>query len=85
MAKYKILFKHSAVKELEDIPKKDIKKIIKRIQSLALNPRPSGAKKLSYQKRYRIRQGNYRIVYSIEDNEFTVHIYKIGHRREIYR
>ncbi len=85
MAKYKILFKHSAVKELEDIPKKDIKKIIKRIQSLAMNPRPSGAKKLSDQKRYRIRQGNYRIVYSIEDNEFTVHIYKIGHRREIYR
>ncbi len=85
MAKYKILFKHSAVKELEDIPKKDIKKIIKRIQSLALNPRPSRAKKLSDQKRYRIRQGNYRIVYSIEDNEFTVHIYKIGHRREIYR
>jgi len=85
MAKYKILLKHSAVKELEDIPKKDIKKIIKRIQSLALNPRSSGAKKLSDQERYRIRQGDYRIVYSIQDNEFTVHIYKIGHRREIYR
>jgi len=85
MAKYKILLKQSAVKELEDIPKKDIKKIIKRIQSLAQNPRPSGAKKLSDRDRYRIRQGDYRIVYSIKDNEFTVCIYKIGHRREIYR
>jgi len=85
MAKYKILLKQSAVKELEDIPKKDIKKIIKRIQSLAQNPRPSGAKKLSDRDRCRIRQGDYRIVYSIKDNEFTVCIYKIGHRREIYR
>ena len=85
MAKYKILIKESAVRELENIPKKDIKKTIKRIQSLAQNPRPQGTQKLSAQERYRIRQGDYRIVYSIQDKEFTVHIFKIGHRREIYR
>jgi len=85
MAKYKILIKESAVKELENIPKKDLKRIIKRIQSLAQNPRPHGSQKLSTQDRYRIRQGEYRIIYSIQEEEFTVHIYKVGHRREIYR
>lgn len=92
MAKYKILIKESAVKELENIPKKDLKRIIKRIQSLAQNPRPHGSQKLSTQDRYRIRQGEYRIrqgeyriIYSIQEKEFTVHIYKVGHRREIYR
>lgn len=85
MAKYKILIKESAVKELENIPKKDLKRIIKRIQSLAQNPRPHGSQKLSTQDRYRIRQDEYRIIYSIQEKEFTVHIYKVGHRREIYR
>ena len=85
MAKYKILIKESAVKELENIPKKDLKRIIKRIQSLAQNPRPHGSQKLSTQDRYRMRQGEYRIIYSIQEKEFTVHIYKVGHRREIYR
>lgn len=85
MAKYKILIKESAVKELENIPKKDLKRIIKRIQSLAQNPRPHGSQKLSTQDRYRIRQGEYRIIYSIQEKEFTVHIYKVGHRLEIYR
>jgi len=79
MAKYKILIKESAVKELENIPKKDLKRIIKRIQSLAQNPRPHGSQKLSTQDRYRIRQGEYRIIYSIQEKEFTVHIYKVGH------
>ena len=85
MAKYKIFIKKSAAHELENIPKKDLKKIVKRVQSLAENPRPRGSQRLSAQERYRIRQGNYRIVYSIEDKELTVQIFKIGHRREIYR
>lgn len=84
MEKYKILIKKSAVNELENIPKKDIKKVIKRIQSLAQNPRPHGSQKLSAQERYRVRQGNYRIVYSVKDKELTVQVVKIGHRREIY-
>ena len=85
MAKYKILNKESAIKELESVPKKSLKQIIKRIQSLADNPRPKGSQKLSAQERYRIRQGDYRIIYSILDDQTTVHVYKIGHRREIDR
>ena len=85
MAKYRITIKKSAAKELEDIPKKDLRKIVKRIQSLVENPRPTGSQKLSGQEQYRIRQGDYRIVYSIDDKDPTVDIVKIGHRREIYR
>ncbi len=84
MAKYKIFIKKSAANELENIPKKDLKHIVKRIQSVAENPRPRGSQKLSAQERYRIRQGNYRIVYSIQDKELAAQIFKIGHRREIY-
>ena len=85
MAKYKITIKKSAAKELQDIPKKDLRKIVKRIPSLALNPRPTGLQKLSARQQYRVRQGDYRIVYSINDKELVVDIVKIGHRREIYR
>ena len=85
MVEYKITIKKSAAKELEDTPKKDLRKIVKRIQFLARNPRPPGCQKLSGQSRFRIRQGDYRIVYSIEDKARIVDIVKIGHRREIYR
>ncbi len=85
MAKYKISIKSTAAKELEDIPKKELRKIIKRIQSLAENPRAHGAQKLSGQEQYRVRQGDYRIIYSINDKDLVVDIVKIGHRREIYR
>ena len=85
MAKYKITIKKSAAKELEDIPKKDLRKIVKRIQTLAQNPRPQESQKLSGQGRFRIRQGDYRIVYSVNDKDLIVDIVKIGHRREIYR
>jgi mRNA interferase RelE/StbE len=85
MAKYKVLIKESAVKELEKIPTKNLEQIIKRIESLSDNPRPKGSQKLSAQERYRIRQGDYRIIYSILDDQVAVHVYKIGHRREVYR
>jgi len=85
MAKYKVTVKKSAAKELEAIPKKDLRKIVKRIQSLVENPRPPGSQKLSGQEQYRVRQGDYRIVYSIDDEDSIVDIIKIGHRREIYR
>ena len=85
MAKYKILIKESAIKELENTPRKSLKQIIKRIQSLSDNPRPKGSQKLSAQERYRIRQGDYRIIYAIRDDQATVHVYKIGHRREVHR
>jgi mRNA interferase RelE/StbE len=85
MERYKITVKKSAAKELEDVPKKDLGRIINRIGSLAKNPRPKGSLRLSARNLYRIRQGDYRIVYCIDDGNRTVDIIKIGHRREIYR
>ncbi len=85
MAKYKISIRKSAVKELGDIPKKDLQKVVRKIKTLVINPRPQGSQKLSQKEQYRIRQGNYRIVYSVQDKELTIHIVKIGHRKEIYR
>lgn len=85
MAEYKIFFKRLAVKDLDPIPKKDLQRIIKRIESLAEDPMPEGCEKLSNQDRYRIRQGNYRIVYSIQNKDLTVWVVKIGHRRDVYR
>lgn len=85
MAEYKITIKKSAAKELEGIPQKDLRKIVKRIRSLAKDPRPHDSQKLSGQEQYRIRQGDYRIIYSIEDTDLLIDIVKIGHRREIYR
>jgi len=85
VAVYSIFFKTSARKELETIPKRELQRIMERIAGLADDPRPHGSEKLSGQERYRIRQGNYRIVYSIQDTELTVWLIKIGHRREVYR
>ena len=85
MAAYKIYFKKSVLKDIKSIPYKDMRRIMKRIESLSKNPRPPGHEKLSDQDLYRIRQGNYRIVYSIKDNILTVWVIKIGHRRDIYR
>ncbi len=85
MARYKITIKKSAIKELENTPKKDLQRIVKRIGSLVWNPRPYGSQKLAAQNCFRIRAGDYRIVYSINDKDLAVDIIKIGHRREIYR
>jgi len=62
-----------------------LRRVTERIRGLAQNPRPSGSEKLSGQDRYRIRQGDYRIVYAIDDETRTVEVVKIGHRREVYR
>ena len=85
MAKYKIRIKRSAVKELNKISRKDLQRIVKRIQALAYDPRPPDSVKLSADEKYRIRQGNYRILYSIHDDILTIHIVKIAHRKDAYR
>jgi mRNA interferase RelE/StbE len=85
MAEYKIYFKRSAVKDLEAISKKDLQRIINRIDLLKADPRLPGCEKLSGQEQYRVRQGNYRIVYSIQDDVLTVWAVKIGHRHDVYR
>ena len=85
MEKYNIRFRKSAEAELGTIPKNDLHKIIKRIQDLSSNPRPMNSQKLSISGHYRVRQGDYRIVYMILDDIKSIEIYKIGHRREVYR
>jgi mRNA interferase RelE/StbE len=82
---YKILIKPSAVKEIEGIPQKDRQRIAARIQGLPTNPRPPGCEKLSGQDKFRLRQGAYRVVYSVNDDESSLLIVKVGHRKEIYR
>ncbi len=85
MAAYKVHFKASVEKDFATIPKKDVKKILKRIDALTGTPRPLGSEKLTGRERYRLRQGRYRIIYSIQDDELTVWVVKVGHRKEIYR
>ncbi len=85
MAEYKLFFKRSVKKDLLAIPTKDLKRILKKIESLGNNPRPAGCEKLSGQEKYRLRQGTYRIIYSIQDFELTVWVVKVGHRKDVYR
>ncbi len=85
MVSYKIKIKNSAVRELKKLSQKDRKRIIKKINSLVKSPRPAGCEKLSGDEKYRIRQGNDRILYKIEDAILLIFIVKIGHRREVYR
>jgi mRNA interferase RelE/StbE len=85
MARYSIEIKKSAVKELSQIPKKDLVKIVKNINSLADNPRPKGSKKLSREEKYRIRYGTYRILYLIKDDLLVIYVIKVAHRKDIYR
>ena len=85
MASYKIVFKQSVAKDLRRIPTKDVRRILKRIDSLEDEPRPAGAEKLTGDEIYRVRQGNYRILYAIEDDVIMVTIVKVGHRHDVYR
>jgi mRNA interferase RelE/StbE len=85
MAEYRVYFKKSVEKDLAAIPKKDLKNILRRIAMLAKDPRPAGHEKLTGQERHRVRQGRYRIVYSIQDEALTVWIVKVGHRKDVYR
>jgi mRNA interferase RelE/StbE len=83
---YQINIDKRAFKELSELNAKDKKKIIDLIDNLSENPRPAGCKKLQGQQKnmWRVRSGDYRIIYTIEDNILTITVIKIGHRREIY-
>ncbi len=85
MAGYKVYFKKSVWKDFETIQRNDLKRIMKVIESLGKEPRPSGCRKLSGRERYRLRQGRYRIIYSIHDDELMVWVVKVGHRKNVYR
>jgi len=83
---YKIEFTRAAEKQLADIPRAELKKFARRIEKLAEDPFPPGHEKMKgHEDLYRIRQGDYRILYSIFEGKLLVLIVKIGHRREIYR
>jgi mRNA interferase RelE/StbE len=85
MAAYRVLFRKSVQKDLRAIPKRDLRRTLDRIAALATDPRPPGCEKLSGQERYRIRQGRYRIIYGIQDDELIVWVVKVGHRKDVYR
>ncbi len=85
MAAYSVFFKESVQKDLDGIPKKDLRKILSRIKSLAADPHPPGCEKLTGQDRYRLRQGRYRIVYAVQNEERTVTVVNVAHRKDIYR
>ena len=85
MASYSLFIKPSAAKEIEAVPKPDRGRIVAKIMSLSSDPRPPGCEKLSGHDQYRIRQGNYRILYEIHDLKLIVVVVKVGHRRDVYR
>ena len=86
MASYKIEWKQSAKKELKKLDKQIIPRILQAVENLADNPYSSGSKKLiGSDSIYRIRVGDYRIVYNIKLSVVIIEIIKVGHRREIYR
>jgi len=87
VAEYRLLIKSSAANEIEAIgTKRDRQRIVGRIQSLAAEPRPAGCEKLAGTATlFRVRQGQYRVIYAIDDAQGCVEIIKVGHRREVYR
>ncbi|MFY9180693.1 MAG: type II toxin-antitoxin system RelE/ParE family toxin [Kiritimatiellia bacterium] len=85
MAKYEIVLRKSVRKDLEPIPKRDVRRILDDIAELAKNPRPPQSRKLSGSEKYRLRCGVYRVLYEIQDAILIVCIVKVGHRREVYR
>jgi len=85
MGRYRIELKKSVLKDFESIPRKDLRRIILAIESLANDPHPPQSKKLSGFEQYRLRQGDYRILYSIKDDLLIVFVVAVGHRKDIYR
>ncbi len=87
MAVYSLTIKSSAAKELQEVSdKKTLTRLIEKIKSLATQPRPEGSEKLAGRSNlYRVRQGNYRVIYFVDDQSRVVDVLKVGHRRDVYR
>lgn len=85
MARFELRFKPSVAKDLRGIPKTEVRRLLKRVEALRDDPRPAGCEKLTGRELYRIRQGVYRIVYSVDDAAVVIEVIKVGHRREVYR
>ena len=84
MGSFEVVVKQSVAKDLQRVPKSHAAKVLGRIEALGANPRPRGAEKLSEQEKYRVREGIDRIIYEIKDDELTVVVVKVGHRRDVY-
>ena len=86
MASYNISWKKSTKKDLRKIPKQEVIKIINAVMALSDNPKPSGSTKLTGSRfTYRIRGGNYRVIYDIHDKEIRIEVVKIGPRGDVYK
>ena len=85
MASYELALRKSVAKDLRELPKADVKRILQRIRALADEPRPPDCEKLTGQERYRVRQGAYRIVYEIQNELLIVLVVKVGQRGKVYR
>jgi mRNA interferase RelE/StbE len=85
MASYKVEWKRSAVKELRDLPKDAVERILKAVGQLSGNPYPIGVRKLvGAEHTYRIREGNYRVLYTVATSFMVVEIIRVGHRKDVY-
>ncbi len=85
MVSYSLRIEDRAARELRNLPKQDAERVVRKIHTLTENPRPPGVMKLSGADGYRIRQGDWRVVYLVDDDARRVDVVKIGHRREVYR
>ena len=86
MGSYRIEWKRSATKELRKLPREVIRRVIVAVEQLAQDPRPIGAKKLVTAKHtYRVRIGDYRVIYSVFESALVVEIIRVKHRKDVYR
>lgn len=86
MASYKLRWKLSAEKELRGLPRDAIARLVGMAEALTESPNPPGSRKLiGADQTYRIRVGDYRMIYEVKDRELLIHIIRVGHRREVYR
>jgi len=82
---YSLSILRRAQKELAQVPAGDYERLVEAIHSLGDNPRPSGCRKLSGREGWRIRSGNFRVIYEIDDDQHLVTILHVGNRRDVYR
>lgn len=85
MVRFELEFAASIRKDLKKIQKKEVTKILSEVQKLAADPRPIACKKLTNDELYRIRIGNYRVIYEILDERLIIHVVKVGHRKDVYK
>jgi mRNA interferase RelE/StbE len=86
MASYRVVWKRSARKELRKLPRQAVSRVVSAVEQLTTEPRPSGTRKLAGSSdSYRIRVGDYRVIYSIFGEELVIEIVRVGHRKDVYR